>query len=370
MISRDWILALSAGLSMGLLAGCSASRPNCELEIPQRGGQIRPPDQPAEVSPYHAQPAAPAEPAPLVSRVSADAAAPLQPPPIPPPGGGSEEAFTPKPPDTPAPKAARGVPAPETPAPRPEPLLEALRAYREKRPAEALDFLKPYDPTTRELLTLLLPLAVRFSEITFDRIPPRELAAVLDQLDAFAQVLRPRAARPALAVDKMCFCRNIAGFGDYDPLPEGHAFHAAAEGRAGEFVQFYVELRNFTSRKNGPFHETALARTLTIYDYERGQGRDARTPAEPHVVWKQRHLAKVEHSRSPRQDCFLNCFFNVPPRLPIGDYTLEVDIEDITDLPAGVPIPASRVARLKVPFRVCAPRPAAGLLSSAGPGPR
>jgi hypothetical protein len=241
----------------------------------------------------------------------------------------------PEPPPPPAelkPAAVSLAPAP-APQPPPEaPLVAALRCVLEKHPAEALPLLQGYNKADQDLLLRLLPLAARVSEGGLDRIGPEEMAAILDQLHALTLALRPRAA---LTLDKMCFCRKIDNFGQYEPLPEGHVFQAGGGDRLGEWVQVYVEVKNFTSRPCGPVYETALASELAIFN------------AQKERVWFSRPAA-VERSLSPRQDYFVNFQFAMP-RLPQGLYTLRITVFDKAAPPGGS---TPRTASCSLDFQV------------------
>jgi hypothetical protein len=164
--------------------------------------------------------------------------------------------------------------------------------------------------------------AAPLGEGDLGRASPQEAAVLLDRLNVLAQALR---ARAPLTLDKVCFCRKVWSFGAYEPLPGDYPFQAGAGDLPGERVQVYVEVRNFTSRPRGDFYETRLAGTLEILDFGGGQ-----------VALF--HLPCVDGSRTPRQDCFINFQFPVPPKVPPGQYTLRIQVRD----DGG---PAPRVAR-------------------------
>ncbi|HKB35503.1 MAG TPA: hypothetical protein VKD72_03555 [Gemmataceae bacterium] len=243
---------------------------------------------------------------------------------------------------------------PPAPPPEEHPVLAAWRCYRDRQPDKARDRLKDFDPSTRELLERLLPLVVSLSERKLDRIPPGELSALVRRFEALAEMLRPRAG---LEITEVRFCRTIRRFGDYDPLPADHAFQAGAGDRPGDFVQVYVELRNFTCRKNGPFYETALASSLTI--------RDAKGALVCRLGEPLGRPAQVDRLLSRRLDCFLNCHFYVPPNLPAGEYKLVIEVKDVTGLPEGVKAHDSHVATWEVPFRIASPAYASGTWNNA-----
>jgi hypothetical protein len=280
-----------------LLAGCLGGPADRRDFNPADAPTVRPPDG---LSSYHAQMLASdvrgrKTPQEALERVRLDVKTPEPPPPPPP-----------------EPQPER-VPVAAPPAPRPPeaPLVMALRCVLEKHPAEAVALLQRYDRADQELLLALLPLAARVGEGGLGRISPEEMAAILDQLHALALALRPRAT---LALDKVCFCRQIDNFGQYEPLPPDHQFRAGCGDRPGEFVQVYVEVKNITNRPRGPIYETDLSSTLQIFNAQRQE------------VWRWKSAA-VERSHSPRQDCFINFQFPVP-RLPQGLYTLRIEVCD------------------------------------------
>jgi hypothetical protein len=247
-------------------------------------------------------------------------------------------------------------PLPEVPPPPPQsaaeivlssapvrddaPPVQALRCLMEKRsPEEARALLNACDPADREVLCDLLRVAARLGNPEAPRASPAELAGMVEQIEALARCLRPRAA---LVLDKLCFCRprSIDTFGVYEPVEDGHAFRAAGPGRPGEHVQVYAEVRNFTSRPVGDHFETRLRGKVTIED----------APGHEVVGFT---LRCTDRSRTPRQDFFVNLHFDVPPRLPPGSYTLWVEVADETPAPEGKPRPA-RAARRSLDFRVAA----------------
>jgi hypothetical protein len=185
----------------------------------------------------------------------------------------------------------------------------------------------------------LLPLLDQFSRPEATAADARELSVALEQLQRALLLVRPRAE---LMLDKMCFCRGIERFGVFDPLPVEHVFVAGGDNRRGEPVQVYVEVRNFTSMPREEQYATALGVSLSIVDYSR------RSQGE--TVWRQDRPARLERSRSPVDDCFLNCQFFMP-RLPMGRYTLLLEVKDVTGNAGGEP-PAYRIARSSLDFRV------------------
>ena len=358
MIRRDWMWAVTVVMAAGLLPGCKTGRSDLrnnsadEALLPAKGQIADRQQTPARDSSYDRRDLTEPE-IPDIIRTGGKPAAPTQPPP---------PDLSALPPQFQQPPAAHPLPTPAVaksppPAPREEPLLSALRFFRQQKPGEALDVLRKYDPATRELLALLLPLVVHVSEFRLDKERPLDLAAALQRIDALTQGLRPKAA---LTAEKSCFCRSIRAFGDYEPLPDEHVFSY------GDLVEIYVELRNLTARHNGPRYETVLTRTIEIYDYQQGRSVGANKQVRPPVLI--RLPVQVNRSRSPRQDWYVNCPFSVPPHLPVGRYYLKILVQDVTNLPRGVEVPRERTVKLEnIPFHVA---PRAGLVSTSVPGPK
>jgi len=245
---------------------------------------------------------------------------PPQPPPI--------EVVVESPPVTPPPQ----------PAPRPDPpAIAAVRAYLNRD----TELLKKLSKTNREVLDALLPVVVRASENGFDHAGTKEIDLVLQQLELLAEMLRPRAS---LTLGKVLFTQAIDGFGVYEPRrtssPEGiPVFRAGVDGRPGERIQVYAEVRNTTCRKVGAFHETVLASEVRICD---SAGR---------MVYPLNRPARPDCSLSPRQDYFLNIQFPVPAKLPAGYYTMHVTVTD-----HAAPVGQLREAHHQLDFRVEAAR--------------
>jgi hypothetical protein len=217
--------------------------------------------------------------------------------------------------------------------------VAALRCVLEKHRDEAVGLLQRYRQADRDLLFTLLRLSGHVGERELERVPPQELALMLDQLNTLALALRLRAP---LALEKVCFCRKIVTFGVYDPLGPLPEFQAETPGRPGERVQVYAEVRNFASREvvsreADPYFETFLAGALEIFNLK-GE-RVHQISMRP----------CVDRCRTLRQDYFIVFDFPLPP-LPAGSYVLWVQVKDVTPGPGGAVTP--RVARRSLDFRV------------------
>ena len=331
MLPRHALAFAGIALSSLLATGCvlfprDASRDETrvlESRIAVRQPDGGPPAEPPIVPPppppsnYLARPAPPPPPVGLTATVGPD-------------GQQVKFAFEP------APAVRSKAPAEEPrPAPTESPLVSALRCALAKHPQEAQRLLDKYDKSDRDLLMALMKLTAGIGEKEIPKLDSAEMASTLEQLGALTAHLRQRAG---LSLDRVCFCKRIDGFGQFEAVPASHAFQPGSEGRPGDRVHVYAELRNFTSRPNDGQYETTLASRLKILDM---QNRE---------VVALNLGSCIDRCLSRRQDYFLNVQFHVPPKLPAGVYTLQVVVEDQT--PGAVGDKTSRTATRTLGFRV------------------
>src|SRR5262249_30581119 len=127
--------------------------------------------------------------------------------------------------------------------PADDPIVNAFRAIKDKRPDDAMIQLTAhFDKPTQDLLLVVLPLLVRVSEGGINKAKPDDLMHLLEQIESAWLVVGPRAP---LSIEKICYAQRLdqARFGVYQQLPEDHAF------RTGDLVEVYLELRNFSSKR-------------------------------------------------------------------------------------------------------------------------
>ena len=156
--------------------------------------------------------------------------------------------------------------------PADEPLVVALRAYMQKRPAEALEALSHYQKANQDMLLFALPFAARLTEGDIDKVSPREAAELADLVQGVEERLRQRAA---LRIEKMLFCRQIDDFGEYavrEAVNSMPTFECGAGDQPGETVRVYVELRNVSSRQRGDAYETRLAGSIELLGFRGSVG--------------------------------------------------------------------------------------------------
>jgi hypothetical protein len=199
-----------------------------------------------------------------------------------------------------------------------EPLVDALDCLFHNRYNDALQFLRKYDQPTQEIALCLLPMLKLMTQKSIDQFSPAEVAVLDDQMKSFSDLLRPRSS---LVIDKACFCERIFSFGNYEPLPDDHAFQGSTPNRPGERVLLYVELRNFASEAKNDRYVTRLLSSLEIRD------RHGKLVCPIPLLDEKpvRPLTRL-------QDLCKTYRFYVPDNLAAGTYTLVIGITDHTRL--------------------------------------
>jgi len=209
------------------------------------------------------------------------------------------------------------------------PLQTALRAYQDNAPQEANKHLAHLDPVNQEVLQQVLPVAARLGETGLPTADPTEVAELADKLQDVVTKLRSKAA---LRVDKLSYCRLPAApvrAGVYQPLPDDHGY------RAGETVELYMEVRNFSCEAKDREFLTHLNTAIEIRD-DRGE-----------VVSRYEfEREKPDSGQAPRHDHFHICRFPIQGLMP-GPYTLTAQV---TDVPSG------KSAAKTLPLRIEPPR--------------
>jgi hypothetical protein len=157
----------------------------------------------------------------------------------------------------------------------------------------------------------LLPLLAYLADPKVDLSDPATAQRVFEQIEGVRGTISP-----PLAIDKMCFCKDVKSFGCYDPLPPNHEFRACTEEHRGEQARVYLELRNLSAHAKGQFFQSAIFSRITIHD------------SDDKEAFRQEDANEVFQTRSPRNDVFLECQFEVPRKIPPGTYTLVIEITD------------------------------------------
>jgi hypothetical protein len=212
------------------------------------------------------------------------------------------------------------------------PVVMALQCILDDHHKDALKHLEAYDAETQKFYLRFLPTLTILARKSIDQLTNSEVAMLNEQLQSMLLTLRPRTE---LAIERMCYCESFKAFGDYTPLPEGHAFVAPSGNRLGEMVSIYVEVRNVASVQRGDSFETRIVNTIEIRDAT-GQRRGEFAFEED---------KKPLRVRSRLNDYGNMLTFPVPP-LPAGTYQLVLRVADET-IPG-----ARRVAEKTLEFHV------------------
>ncbi len=211
------------------------------------------------------------------------------------------------------------------------PLVGALRAHLEHRPAAAVDQLAGFDRPNQELLLLLLPTLAEARDTDLSGRDAKAAAQLAEQLGAASAVVRKAAP---LVLRKVAFAASITQYGVYEPLPESYRY------LPGALANVYVELDNVPSVPTGPdAYLTRLTTSLQVHDangqvveqFDPGYGRQV-----PLIS-----IAQAAQTRSPVRDFFLKVEFAMPEKT--GRYTLTLEVRD----PAN-----GRKVRKVVPFTI------------------
>lgn len=201
------------------------------------------------------------------------------------------------------------------------PLVAAVRAYLDNRPDLALEHLRALDKPNQELMLQLIPAFVQASRMNLAQPSSVDVGLLVSQLEAPNAPLAALASKAPLFVDKVAFCRDVKGFGRYEP------FQNQTTLRAGQSVWLYVELRNTPSVRtatpaDGEGFETALGCTLQIQEANGAVVElfDGNTRKMVPVL----RDAKKDFSRSPLRDYFIAFSFPVPVKP--GEYAVTVGV--------------------------------------------
>jgi hypothetical protein len=214
------------------------------------------------------------------------------------------------------------------------PLTQAIQYMLDGRHQEAIVALRAYDEETQEFYLRILPLMTILAKTPISKLPPEQIQLANDLLLSLRESLRPRCE---LLVNRMQYCKEIKGYGQFDPLPDNHAFLNATKDRPGELVQIYVELKNFASvkGKDGTYL-TKLACSLELKDSNNKRVGPPLRFDDKETTYRRSACLNDYHG---------NFSFYVPP-IPAGTYKLVLQIVDET-------IPNERrIARKELDFRV------------------
>jgi hypothetical protein len=220
-------------------------------------------------------------------------------------------------PVTPPPEIAPPISPPNTtPTPDP-PLVSALREILAGRSGG--EYLRQLDPARYEHLAQLLPAVAQLSRVPPAQLDPKDAAEILRQFDPTLAVV---ARRAPLRVERAVFCRDVKGYGRYDPLPDRIAFHP------NQMYILYFEVGNVPNEPDGRAgaegFSTRLTCTVQVKD-------DAGRTVELTDQGKRDSKPllqndKVDFSRSPVRDYYAYFWFYAPSKA--GRYSVRIEVRD------------------------------------------
>jgi hypothetical protein len=197
--------------------------------------------------------------------------------------------------------------------------LAAVRAYTEGRADRAIEALKGMDLPNQEFVLAVLPALAHgaIADLTTD---PRAVAVLAEQLRTAARRIE---ARAPLLVENLTLCRRVAGYGRYEPWPEGRPY------RPTDTAQLYLEVRNLVSRAcvgpQGETHLTAVEYTAEIRDAH-GSVVEQPAPDDPRRRVATVRLDRRVYSRGPVDDFHILYSFPVPTTP--GVYTISLELHE------------------------------------------
>ncbi len=210
-----------------------------------------------------------------------------------------------------------------------EPLVLALeRLLKEDSEAlnEALKLLDSYDPATRDCFQRLLPMLAGLTRKGVEKLGPKEIAHMQDQLQGLLLDLR---ARAELRIDKLYYCEpDLEQPGNFKRLPKEYRFLARCGNRIGEMVLLYAELGNLGMVRRDDYFEARLTSEVII-----SAESDPKRPLFSKRVDDPRRPLR---SRTLANDYYNTYSFYVPACIPPGRYTLTLRIRDETTQPPRV----------------------------------
>ena len=189
--------------------------------------------------------------------------------------------------------------------------------YTEGRPDKAIEIIRTLNPQNQDIVLALLPILARGATADLNN-DPATVAALVDQLrNAAAVRLEPRAA---LRIEKLAFCKDVSGFGQFVPWPDNQPYKPNAR------AQLYLEVRNLGTQPVGDGFVTHVYAAVEVRDAY-GNLVEQIDPAPD----SQRRVSVVRFekrlgSRSPLQDFHVLYSFSVPAQP--GVYTVTVELRD------------------------------------------
>ena len=209
------------------------------------------------------------------------------------------------------------------------PAVLAFKQILENKPEDASKTLKNGPAPNPEMVEFLLTAAGLI--LKNDVLNPKEASQALDMVGKAQEKLRKQAA---LNLENLQFCKDIHGFGSFDPLTSSPGFQQGKGTQPGEKIMVYVEVENVHCSKDKGVYESMLSSNLEIHD---SNGKILNMAFPP----------RIDRSRAQRSDYHLTFQFRVPPKLQPGLYTLWVSVEE-TAISGQVP----RSCKKSIDFKV------------------
>lgn len=139
-------------------------------------------------------------------------------------------------------------------------------------------------------------------------VPGRRFSAALPQLREAAKYLS--AATDSLDVNALSFCTEIESYGQIKEFE-------TSDFEAGQQVILYCEVDNFTVSRLAEGYETHLQGSYDIYDEQNNKVVSQLLPADKQV------------SRNYLRDYFIAYQMYLPKKLGVGNYQLQLTMEDV-----------------------------------------
>jgi hypothetical protein len=139
-------------------------------------------------------------------------------------------------------------------------------------------------------------------------------------------------AREKVRITRSLLCKNIAGFGGYEPFPKNE-FSMVAVPR----ILVYTELANFKSQRQ-PDGQLAVKLVQELSLHKAGSGQKA-------AVWTEQPVQITDLSRTARSDFFLGQVLRIPANIDPGEYELQVKVSDLADGGSSVSVVPLRLTK-------------------------
>lgn len=190
------------------------------------------------------------------------------------------------------------------------PAALAFKQILENKPEIASKTLKDGMVPNPDLVEFLLTAAGLI--LKNDVLDSKQASQALELVGKATEKLRKQAT---LKLENLHFCKEIHGFGSFDPLTSNYGFQQGKGSLPGEKMLVYVEVENVHCSKDHEVYESMLSSNLEIHD---SNGKLISMALPP----------RIDRSRAQRSDYHLTFQLRVPPKLQPGLYTLWISVEE------------------------------------------